>query len=46
MPSEISDVQIKLVRGYWEVYINGEFFWTADNYLEAINEIYKTYGGM
>ncbi len=35
------DIQIKQVRGHWEVYINGEFFCTADSYDEAVNEVYK-----
>ena len=29
------------VRGHFEVYINGEFYCSADNMREAINEIEK-----
>lgn len=43
MPIDIRDVQIKQVRGYWEVYINGKFFCTADSYLEAVMEINNYY---
>lgn len=38
-----ADVQIKQTRGHWEVYVNGEFFCTADSYIEADNEVYETY---
>lgn len=43
MPIDIHDVQIKQVRGHWEVYVNGEFFCTADSYLEAVMEINEFY---
>lgn len=43
MTTIVRDVQIKQVRGYWEVYINGEFFCTADSYLEAVREVYESY---
>lgn len=43
MTGDVHDVQIKQVRGYWEVRINGEFFCTADSYLEAVKEVYETY---
>lgn len=38
-----TDIQIKQTRGYFEVYVNGDFFCTADNYLEAVKEVYETY---
>lgn len=44
MPSGINEVKIEQTRGYWEVYINGEFFCSADSYIEAVNELYDTYG--
>ena len=40
----VSEVQIKQVRGYLEVYVNGEFFCSTDSYIEAVNELYETYG--
>lgn len=43
MRSKIHDVVIKEVRGYWEVYVNGEFFCSADSYIEAVNELYEAY---
>lgn len=43
MATDVRDVQIKQVRGYWEVYVNGEFFCTADSYVEAVNELYEAY---
>lgn len=39
----IHNVEIKQVRGYWEVYVNGEFFCSADSYIEAVNELYEAY---
>lgn len=43
MASAISEVQIKQVRGYFEVYVNGEFFCSTDNYIEAVNELYEAF---
>lgn len=43
MITAIRDVQIKQVRGYWEVYINGKFFCTADSYIEAVKEVDEVY---
>ena len=40
----VSEVQIKQVRGYLEVYVNGEFFCSTDSYIEAVNELYEAYG--
>lgn len=40
---DISDVQIKQIHGHWEVYVNGNFFCTADSYTEAVKEVYETY---
>lgn len=39
----VHDVEIKQVRGYWEVHINGEFFCSVDSYVEAVNELYEAY---
>ena len=44
MPIGITDVRIVQVRGHWEVYINGDFFCSADNYLEAVRELQTAYG--
>lgn len=38
------DIIIDRVKEHWEVYINGEFFCSADTHLEAVNEVYKFYG--
>lgn len=35
------DVQIKQIRDHWEVYVNGEFFCSADSCIEAVNELYE-----
>lgn len=43
MAIDTHDVQIKQVRGHWEVYVNGEFFCTADSYLEAVMEVNEMY---
>lgn len=43
MTSAISEVQIKQVRGYFEVYVNGEFFCSTDSYIEAVNELYEAF---
>lgn len=37
------DIQIKQTRGYFEVYVNGDFFYTADTFIEAVKEVYETY---
>lgn len=37
------EIKIKQTRGYFEVYVNGDFFCTADTYLEAVMEVYETY---
>lgn len=33
------DVEIKQIHSHWEVYINGEFYCSADNYTEAVDEL-------
>lgn len=43
MTKYIHEVKIKQTRGYWEVYVNGEFFCTTDSYIEAVNELYEVY---
>lgn len=44
MHPSIAEVRIKQTRGYFEVYVNGEFFYTTDSYTEAVNELYEAYG--
>ena len=39
MGSDVHEVQITQTRGHWEVYINREFFCSADSYTEAVNEL-------
>ena len=41
MDDTILEVQIKQIRGHWEVYVNGKFFCTADSYVEAVKEFYE-----
>ena len=40
MPIDTDDVEFVQTRGYWEVYINGEFFCSADTYTEALVMVY------
>jgi hypothetical protein len=35
------NIEIKPVREHWEVYINGEFAYSADTHQEAVEEILK-----
>lgn len=44
MANDVHEVQIHQVREHWEVLINGEFFCTADSYVEAVNELQEVYG--
>lgn len=44
MANGIHEVNIAQVGGHWEVYINGEFFCSADSYTEAVGEIRSVYG--
>lgn len=44
MEDGIHEIDIKQVMEHWHVYINGEFFCSADTYNEAVNEIRETYG--
>lgn len=44
MRRDISEVQIKQIRGHFEVYVNGKFFCSTDSYTEALNELYEAYG--
>lgn len=39
----IHEIEIKQTFGYWTVMINGEFFCSADTYMEAVEEIEKVY---
>ena len=36
---DISDVRIEHVYGHYEVTINGQFFCSADTFLEAVREV-------
>ena len=45
MPAGVNDIRIVPVRGHWEAYVNGEFFCSADSYLEAAQEIQSYFGG-
>lgn len=44
MANDVHEVQIRQVKEHWEVRINGEFFCTADSYVEAVNELQEVYG--
>ena len=44
MANDIHEIQFKQVMGYWQVYINGKFFCSADTYNEAVKEVRKTFG--
>lgn len=44
MPVGVKEVRIVPVKGHWEVYVNGEFFCSADSYIEAVKEITAEYG--
>lgn len=44
MSNGINEVDIKQVKGHWEVSVNGEFFCSADTYTEAVNELWEVYG--
>ena len=37
----MSDVEIKRERDHFIVYVDGEFFCTADTHLEAVQELEK-----
>lgn len=37
----MQEYEIKHVKDHYEVYINGEFYCSADNMVEAANEITK-----
>ena len=39
MSCKIHNVEMEQKRGHWVVYIDGEFFCTADTELEAIREL-------
>ena len=43
MHAEIHDIKIKQVGGHWEVFVNDEFFCSADSYSEAMNELWEVY---
>lgn len=38
MKNNIPEVKIIQVRGHWEVYLDGEFYCSADSYTEAVEE--------
>lgn len=39
MQGDIFSVKIEQVYGHYEVYINGEFYCSADTMIEAIQEV-------
>lgn len=43
MNDTLRTVEIKQIRGHWEVYVNGEFFCSADSYVEAVREFYEAH---
>lgn len=43
MTTDIHDVEITHDRDHLVVYVNGEFFCTADTYSEAVKEVYEAY---
>lgn len=38
MENDIPKIKVKQVRGHWEVYLDGEFYCSADSYTEAVKE--------
>lgn len=44
MPIDTDDIEFVQTQGHWEVYINGEFFCSADNYIEALVTVYGESG--
>ena len=38
METDASKIKITQVRGHWEVYLDGEFYSSADSYTEAVEE--------
>ena len=43
MSVDVYEVKIRQVRGHWVVYINGDFFCSADSYGEAVKEAQAVY---
>lgn len=44
MTAEMYKVDILPKHGYWVAYVNGEFFCSADSFLEAVKEVESVYG--
>lgn len=40
MPIDTDEIEFVPTRGHWEVYVNGEFFCSADSYIEALATVY------
>ena len=38
METDAPKIKISQVRGHWEVYLDGEFYCSADSYTEAVEE--------
>ena len=38
METDNPEVKITQVRGHWEIYLDGEFYCSADSYTEAVEE--------
>lgn len=38
MENDAPKIKITQVRGHWEVYLDGEFYCSADSYTEAVEE--------
>lgn len=41
MTIDTDNIEFIQTRGYWEVYVNGEFFCSADSYNEALVTVYS-----
>lgn len=44
MADKIKEIKIEQTHGHWNVYVNGQFFCSADSYSEAVNELWSVYG--
>ena len=43
MTMDIHEIKVTQTRGHWEVYINGDFYCSADTYNEAMDEVLNNY---
>lgn len=39
----VNEIDIRQVHGHWVVTVNGEFFCSADTYIEAVKELQTVY---